>query len=193
MVVAAIFAAYSCGPSEKEIREKEIQDSIHKADSLAAIVVEAESWEIYQAGVNKPDEFKSKFENKKVLVRNLVVAYIWSGKDVIQCYAYNPTDKMLSNPSREGDPAKKLSKMLDVLQGVECAYNPDLGSFAWYFELHFEKPVEDPNVKSREVIEEPNGTITNYFSIITVKGDSLHMESNSFVLKNCEITNVNVK
>jgi hypothetical protein len=194
LTMSCIVAFVACGPSAKEIKEKATQDSIRKADSIAKLVVEVESWEIYLAASKNEAEFKSKFENKKVRVKNLVVSSVWGSKQVIQCMAYSPGEMMVSNPSRDGDAKKKLTKIQDNVQGAVCKYNTDLISFSWYVKLNFKAPVDVAGIKDCEIKNEPSkfgakypDRYNNYPTILTVEGDSVAIVSNEIVMKNCVI------
>ena len=193
MLLTGIMIFTACGPSDKEIKEKAIQDSVRKADSIAKIIIEAESWDVYLAGKNNEAEFKSKYTNKKLLLKNLVINGIWSSKKVMQCLAYSPSEMMVSNPSKEGDSKKKISKWQDLVQKEVCKYNTDLKSFSYYFELHFDSPADVTGLKERDLKEEGDSRICNYATILTVEGDSLIAEGNNFKLLNCVIKDKNTK
>jgi hypothetical protein len=193
MLMAGFLAFTACGPSEQELREKAVKDSIRVADSLAALVVEAESWAVYKTGKDDQAGFKANYEGRKVLLKNLVVNGIWSGNEVIQCLAWSPSEMMVSNPSKEGDPKKKISRWEDSVQGGLCKFNTDLVSFAWYFKLVFKEPVDVSNIKPRDLKEEPGKYFCNYPTVLSVEGDSLMIESNQFVLKNCVIKEISTK
>jgi hypothetical protein len=190
MLISAMMTFIACGPSAKEIKEKAIKDSIQKADSIASLIVNAESWDVFKSGKNNEAEFKTKYAGKKLLLKNLVINSIWSSNKVIQCLAYSPTELMVSNPSKEGDAKKKISKWEDFVQNNACKFNTELVSFAYYFELHFNTPADVSGLKGRDLKEEPNKFQCNYPSIITIEGDSLALTSNNFVLRNCVIKEV---
>ncbi len=186
MMFTMIVVFSACGPTAEEQKEKARQDSIRQADSIAKLVVEAESYDVYLAGTKDTAAFKAKYAGKHVILKNLVVNGIWSDK-VVQCLAYSPSENMLSNPSREGDVAKKISKWQDLVQGTECKYNTDLVSFSWYFKLSFAAPIDASKLKERDLKEEKMTKICNYPTVLTIEGDSLSIESNNFILKNCVI------
>jgi hypothetical protein len=182
-----------CGPSESEKREKEIQDSIRQADSIAALVVDAKSWDMFEAAFKDTASFNEKYANKKVNVSNLVLLQVWENKDVLQCYAYNPETMMLSNPSREGDPKQNLSKRQDLIQGNICPYNSDLKYQAYYFKLYFNEKQDDTKFKLIEITETKTDYIVNHPTIISISGDSVELIENSIIIKNCVLVDVNVK
>jgi len=185
-LIAFVLMFTACGPSEKEKKEKAKQDSIAKADSIAKSIVEVESYDFMLAGKDEPDAFKSKYSNKKLLIKNLVVENIWDSKKIVQCIAYMPKDTLLGSDSRMGDKKKKIDGSLDVVQGVTCKYNEKFYG-PYYVELHFDNPVDVKTLKEREVKDEPGVKVWNYFSILTVEGDSAYIKSNSFIVNHCVI------
>lgn len=185
-LVAFMLMFAACGPSEKEKKEKAKQDSIAKADSIAKSIVEVESYDFLLAGKDDTATFRSKYSNKKLLIKNLVVENIWDSKKIIQCLGYMPKDTMLASDSRMGDKKKKIDGSLDVVQGLTCKYNENFYG-PYYIELHFDNPVDVKTLKEREVKDEPGVKVWNYFSILTVEGDSAYVKSNSFIVNNCVI------
>lgn len=187
LIMAIVILMFSaCGSSGKNKKDKSMQDSIAKVDSIAKLVVEVDSWDFYKAGKDDTTAFKANYGNRKLIIKNLVVENVWSDKKTVQCIAYLPQDKLLSSPSKEGDKKNKLDASVDIVQGITCKYNTDLYS-PYYIELHFKSPVDENAVKERIVVDEPGSKIWNYFTILTVEGDSAVAVSNNFILKNCII------
>jgi hypothetical protein len=192
-LISSMLLLTFCGPSESEKREKQIQDSIKQADSIAALVIDVKGWDMFEAAFKDTAAFNEKYLNKKVNVSNLVLLQVWESKEVFQCYAYDPSTMMLSNPSREGDPKQNLSKRQDLIQGNICPYNSELKYQAFYFKLYFKEKQDDTKLKLIEITETKTDYIVNHPTIISISGDSVELVQNSIIIKNCVLVDVNVK
>jgi hypothetical protein len=185
-LVVMVVLMSACGPSEKAKKEKATQDSIAKADSIAKSIVEVESYDFLLAGKDDTAAFKSKYSNRKLVIKNLVVENIWDDKKNIQCLAYIPKDTVLASTSRPYDKKRKMDASINVVQGLTCKFNEQFYG-PYYIELRFKNPVDIKTLKEREVKEEPKTKFWKYFSVLTVEGDSAYIRSNSFVVNNCVI------
>jgi len=178
-----IFLA-SCGPGKNEKRVKAYQDSINKLDSIAKAVPEVESWDIFQLFLKNEGGLKNKYLNKRIRVKNLVLDNVWADNIVMQCLAYSAKDSLLSNTSQKGNRADKIAEWQDIVNDSICKYNTD---FTYYFELHFNEPVDTTALKQRIVVEKPYSRKNSFNSILTVEGDFKSINSNSFMFKKCAI------
>jgi hypothetical protein len=185
-----VFSLVSCGPGDNQKKAKAYQDSVYKADSLAKCIQEIESWEIFQLGINNEEGLLNKYGNKRIRIKNLVLDNIMTDHVTIQCLAYSPKDSLLSSTSIEGDKIKNLAEWVDFVNGVKCKFNPD---FTYFFELHSSESLDTSLLKPRITKETLLSKKSFYKTILTVEGDSICINSNSFVLKNCTIKDSQVE
>ncbi len=189
-LASSLFLISACGLSAKEKKEKFTNDSITKADSIAKSIVAVESWDFYLTAKKDTNAFKNKYAHKKLILSNLVLENIWSSKKILQCLAYSPKDSIVSSPSRDAVKKLKLDKSQTIVQGITGKYYPE---GPYYIELHFNTPVDIATLKECFVKEESKVKFWNYYTILTVEGDSAYIRSNSYVINNCVIKENNTK
>jgi hypothetical protein len=179
----AAFLILSCGPGKSSDRSKEIKDSTLKADSMAKILTEAESWDMLQLAMTNEAGFNNKYGNKKLRIKNLVVDDI-SKKGTIHCLAYSPVDSMISNTSQKGDAAKKVAEYKDFVNEVPCRINSD---FTYHFNITLADASDTIGLKVKKIKEEKLSRKSYFYSIITIEGESIIFKEDVFTLKNCKV------
>jgi len=183
-IVIVVFLLSSCGSGSNEKRARSYQDSIYKVDSIEKSMTVNESWDIFKLGLKNAGGLVNKYGNKRIKIKNLVLDEVMNDNKTVHCLAYSPKDSMLSSTSQKGDKLKKVAEWIDIVNDVQCKNNPD---FTYFFELQFSEPVDTSALKQKIITEEYMSKKTFYRTILTVEGDSLAFNSNTFYLRNCVI------
>ncbi|PKP01757.1 MAG: hypothetical protein CVU11_14280 [Bacteroidetes bacterium HGW-Bacteroidetes-6] len=176
----------SCGSAKKD-EEKS------KTDSAAQSVVEVESWEAFNLATTDPAGFKSRFEGKSVLMKNVVITTYSSDGVTMTGNAYSPEAKRISLKSYDADKAKKQPKTQLVVQETVCVYEPDLDN-SFSITLKFKEKFDNGKIKAVEnALEENDDLIRTFHTILTVEAESMELSGKTIVMNNCVIKENNTK
>jgi hypothetical protein len=186
--ITSVFLLMSCGAGSNAKRAKEIQDSVYKADSMAKIFTEVESWDLLKLAMENEGGLKNKYGNKKLHIKNLVVDNITKAGFVMQCLAYSPKDSLISNTSQKGNTADKVAEIRDYVNDVPCKINSD---FTYFFDLTCDEMEDTALLKVKKIKESKLLKESHFYTVVTIEGENISFSENAFTLDNCKIISKN--